>query len=137
MEALPRSRHFVGRFIRSWPSSGGSFLSGSLPILTPRTSWIHARGPGKPHRYSRLAAFGSFRSPRNSSELPPEDAPRLGEDPFFCLLEDDALVTRIGITTDRLLEPLEPGDPSDVSFIVLHVVTKATRVTFNNIGLSG
>lgn len=67
----------------------------------------------------------------NLSEIPPGDGPQDGENPFFCLLEDDALVTRIGITTDRLLDP---GHPSHVS-LVLQVVTKATKAIWGNIGL--
>jgi hypothetical protein len=48
--------------------------------------------------------FDAFRIPRHCSELRgavPED----GEDPFYCLLEDDSLITQIKITTDRLLSP--------------------------------
>jgi hypothetical protein len=32
--------------------------------------------------------------------------PDTTEDPFFCLLEDDSMITDIKITTDRLLTPL-------------------------------
>lgn len=43
------------------------------------------------------------------------------EDPFFCLLEDDSLVTGVSVTTDRLLIPLNAGDGErahDVQLIV-------------------
>lgn len=36
-------------------------------------------------------------------ELPDGDEPQDGEDPFFCLLKDDALVTRLAVDTDTLL----------------------------------
>jgi hypothetical protein len=43
----------------------------------------------------------------------------VGEDPFFCLLEDDNLVTNITVTTDRLLTPLGEGEAvNDVCLIV-------------------
>lgn len=32
--------------------------------------------------------------------------PKPDEDPFFCLLEDDSLITRLAVETDRLLEPV-------------------------------
>jgi hypothetical protein len=31
--------------------------------------------------------------------------PLEGEDPFFCLLEDDSMITHLSVTTDLLLEP--------------------------------
>jgi len=44
-------------------------------------------------------------------ELPSDAKPNDSEHPFFCLMEDDALVTQIKITTDRLLVPQdESGD---------------------------
>lgn len=33
------------------------------------------------------------------------DEPREGEDPFYCLLEDDSLITHLSLTTDLLLQP--------------------------------
>jgi hypothetical protein len=35
----------------------------------------------------------ALRIPKVMSELPPNDAPQMDENPFFCLLEDDNLVT--------------------------------------------
>jgi hypothetical protein len=48
-----------------------------------------------------------------------------GEDPFFCLLEDDVLISDISVTTDRLLTPRE--DPENINdvMLVIHVVAKA------------
>jgi hypothetical protein len=39
------------------------------------------------------------------------------ENPMFCLLQDDALITRVSIETDRLLKPAESGScsPSSMS----------------------
>ena len=66
-------------------------------------------------------------------ELPTGDGPLQGERPFFCLLEDDALVTRVSVTTDRLLEP---GHQSHVS-LILQVFTKAAELTTENFALGG
>lgn len=77
--------------------------------------------------------FDSLRIPKNMSELPPGDTPQAGEDPFFCVLEDDALITRVNVTTDRLLEP---GQGSRV-FLILHVTIKTTLLTWINIALGG
>lgn len=74
----------------------------------------------------------ALRMPRDESELPKNDSPLDGEDPFFCLLEDDHLVTKISVATDRLLTPCD--DPTLVRLLI-HVKSKATLLTYANIGL--
>lgn len=74
----------------------------------------------------------SLRMPRNPSELPKNDKPGDSEDPFFILLEDDNLITRISVRTDRLLEPVH--DSSD-AYILLRVRTAATMRIWGNIDL--
>lgn len=45
--------------------------------------------------------------------------PGTDESPFFCLLEDDKLLTKVSVETDRLLEPLgEKPEASDVRIII-------------------
>ena len=67
-----------------------------------------------------------LRMPKVEQELPN------GEIPFFCLLKDDNLITRISVNTDRLLE--NNIDPSEV-VLLIHVHTKLTRLIYANIGL--
>jgi hypothetical protein len=50
--------------------------------------------------------------------------PQQGEDPFFCLLEDDRLITEIKVTTDRLLLPMEREEQVEDVHLILHVKTK-------------
>ena len=58
-----------------------------------------------------------------------------GETPFFCLLEDDALVTRVTVETDRLLKGEgSPIEPSRV-LLVLNVTLKATELMYLNMDL--
>jgi hypothetical protein len=73
----------------------------------------------------------ALRMPKTTGELPPSDAPRDGETPFFCVLEDDVLVTELAVTTDRLLAPLpfRGGPPADSRPVV------ATKATWDNIGI--
>ena len=75
----------------------------------------------------------ALRMPKHSNELPRKDSPQAGEDPFFCLLEDDNLITKLAIETDRLLEPNR--EPSSVN-LMIHVKTKATSLTYANIELA-
>lgn len=74
----------------------------------------------------------ALRIPKSDGELPKNDTPQQDEDPFFALLSDDALVTQLRITTDRLLSQLLY--PSHVH-LILHVVVKATRTTWQNLQL--
>jgi hypothetical protein len=50
--------------------------------------------------------FDSLRTPDNEEGLPNEASPGEGEDPFYCLLSDDNLITGVTVHTDRLLNPL-------------------------------
>lgn len=66
--------------------------------------------------------FDALTFPRECSGVdPPED----DENPFFCVLEDDKLITDIRVTTDRLLSPLEPEESENDVFLVIHVTTTA------------
>lgn len=75
----------------------------------------------------------ALRMPKVATELPPGATPQDGENPFFCLLEDDNLVTKITINTDRLLEPVD--NASEV-LLIIHVQIKGTRGIWANIGLT-
>ena len=74
----------------------------------------------------------ALRIPKVPNELPVGEVPGPDEDPFFCLLEDDNLVTRLSVTTDRLLEPVI--NPSEV-LLLIHVLIKKTTATFENLAL--
>jgi len=66
--------------------------------------------------------FDALRKPKNPEEVAgfvPED----GENPFFCLLEDDLLINDVRITTDRLLTPLLTGEAKNDVFLMIHVRT--------------
>jgi hypothetical protein len=50
-----------------------------------------------------------------------EVTPALDERPFFCLLENDRLVTKVSIESDDLLQPLEGKtviDPADCRLVI-------------------
>ena len=81
--------------------------------------------------------FDSLRMPKNEGEIPKNDSPEeKDENPFFCLLEDDKLVTKLSVDTDQLLEPLESTDVRAFVNLMIHVKIKATVLTFENIALA-
>ena len=74
----------------------------------------------------------SLTVPSSPNALPQNAQPMEAENPFFCLLEDDNLITRIGVTSDRLLEPT--SNPSEV-IVLIHVRTKHVEMLMGTIGL--
>jgi hypothetical protein len=97
-------------------------LQCSLDILFLRRDppgGIVSRGGGDIDNRIKVL-FDALRITENASELcgaKPED----GEDPFFCLLEDDSLISEVTITTDRLLTPREGGEAINDVLMVIHV----------------
>ncbi len=64
--------------------------------------------------------FDALRMPQECRELADYPVPDADENPFFCLLEDDSLITELKITTDRLLLPAAPDEhESEVVLVVL------------------
>src|SRR5438105_10912291 len=49
--------------------------------------------------------FDALRLPKGAQELVGYDKPEVDEKPFFCLLEDDSLITHVSVETDVLLQP--------------------------------
>ena|SRR5437867_11510417 len=60
--------------------------------------------------------FDALRVPDNCSGIGQPDS---DEDPFFCLLQNDNLITEVKVASDKLLTPLDPGaNPTDVHLII-------------------
>ena len=77
--------------------------------------------------------FDALKVPAEATALPKNDAPREDEDPFFVLLEDDNLITKVSVDTDRLLDNVQKD--SEV-VLLIHVRAKATFLTWANINLA-
>jgi len=75
----------------------------------------------------------ALKVPDSPDALPSGETPSEDENPFFCLLEDDSLITRISVSTDRLLEPT--SSPSE-AVILIHVITKQIEVYIGTVGLA-
>lgn len=54
--------------------------------------------------------FDALRCPSTAQEVPAEWSPSVAERPLHCLLDDDRLVTRVNVDTDRLLAPKSADD---------------------------
>jgi hypothetical protein len=79
--------------------------------------------------------FDALRMPRDASELGDFQMPSPDEDPFYCLLEDDCLITKISVQTDILLQPtgaMPQPDPSDAR-LVITVILRPHEGSWGNI----
>jgi hypothetical protein len=73
--------------------------------------------------------FDALTMPRHANALPADVQPQDGEMPFFCLLEDDNLVTSLSVKTQQLLEP--DVDESTVDLLI-RVSIGRTKNTWGN-----
>lgn len=103
-----------------------------ITILRPEAPGsIVAQGGDIDNRLKTL--LDALEVPSEPNALPVNATPGPEEDPFFCLLEDDALITRIDVATDRLLEP---GQSATTAVVLVHVTTKQLEVYMGTIGLA-
>jgi hypothetical protein len=78
--------------------------------------------------------FDSLSFPNHANQLQGQAADA-EENPFYCLLEDDSLITGFQIKTERLLQPLG-ANPDEIS-LLLTITVRPTTVTTGNIGFLG
>lgn len=79
--------------------------------------------------------FDSFRMPENTGEIPSNYQLGDNEDPFYCILEDDILITKLSISTDRLLEPY--NSKSCVKLIIHVEIKQLPLIGANMISMLG
>lgn len=72
----------------------------------------------------------SLKVPSEPTALRPGTAPGVDEVPFFCLLENDSLITRLAVETDRFLDPV--ASRSEVALFI-RVATRRVNVTYDTI----
>lgn len=72
----------------------------------------------------------SLTMPRSIQALPENSCPGPDEQPhFFCLFEDDNLITDLSVRTEQLLEP---GLSNNVVDLTIQIRTSVTRVSMAN-----
>lgn len=76
----------------------------------------------------------ALRMPSNASELAGNEVPGEGEDPFYCLLEDDKNVTQLSVETDTLLDP--PSKDGSLVHLVITVDIRPYYATMFNLSFA-
>jgi hypothetical protein len=109
-----------GRFIPLISNTGG--FSCALDIL-----FLRRDAPGNLIENSgdidsRIKVLlDGLRMPDSVKELGGFDIDSAKENPFYCLLENDRLISRISVTTDRLITPRVSQESGNEVMLVIHV----------------
>jgi hypothetical protein len=75
-----------------------------------------------------------LKMPKTCEQMPSGWKPGAGQDPLFCLLEDDGMITEIKVTSDRLLIPPAEDEHRNAVELVIHVTTKIMKPWTVSIG---
>jgi hypothetical protein len=80
----------------------------------------------------------TLRRPQNANELRGNETPSADEDPFYCLLEDDKLVSHLEVETDTLLDPPTGDSLADMRQVrlIITVELKLYDVTLFNLSFA-
>ena len=76
----------------------------------------------------------TLRRPLNANDLRGNETPAGDEDPFYCLLEDDKLVSHLEVETDTLLDA--PSGDMRQARLVITVELKPYDVTMLNLSFA-
>lgn len=109
-------------------------LACSLDILflrRERPGAIVQHGGDLDNRLKTL--FDALRMPHDAAELRGISA-NATDERLYCLLEDDALITRVAVSTQQLLEPLAPGEHGSTVELLIHVTVQSTHPMWANVG---
>jgi hypothetical protein len=75
------------------------------------------------------ALIDALRKPRNANELSGNVTPKVGEDPFFVLMEDDKNVTSLSVETDTLFD--DSTDQRQVELVITVTIRPYHTTNFN------
>lgn len=108
-----------GRFVPLISEAGGFTCSLDILFLRRDNPGSIVRSGGDIDNRIKVL-FDGLKRPEimdDLGELPIE----ADENPFFCLLEDDKLITKVSVTTDRLLLPAAADENIHDVFLQIHV----------------
>jgi hypothetical protein len=76
----------------------------------------------------------ALRYPKDKAEFGAYELPSDDEKPFYCLLQDDKLISKLSVETDLLLRPTsgEEHNPHD-SLVIITIRIRPMTVTWDNI----
>lgn len=111
--------------------AGDQLLLAELDVLL-----LRPQNPGSILQHADIdnrlkTLFDALRYPEKHQEVPEDWAPPEDEQPLHCLLEDDRLISRVNVDTDRLLNP----DSGDEVALTIRVRIRASAPTWRSVTL--
>jgi hypothetical protein len=76
--------------------------------------------------------FDALRMP-SVGETTEKMVPDEGENPFYCLLEDDRLITKVSVDTDTLLQPTGDQPNANDARLVITVKIRPAELSWDNV----
>ena len=73
--------------------------------------------------------------PKSKQDLGSYLTPQTDEDPFFVLLEDDGMVTRLAVETDTLLQPTSDKAGQQDARLVISITLTPYQMIWGNMGV--
>jgi hypothetical protein len=119
------------RFLPLTSSTRDEVAELQIMMLRPQRGPGYIIGEGGDIDNRLKTLFDSLRMPDKQDEIPKGERPGKNEDPFFCLLENDILITSLSVQTDRLLEPCQRA--SQVKLVIRVSIRKMPMVGGNMI----
>lgn len=99
------------------------------PLLPDTPGSLISQGGDIDNRLKTL--LDALRMPKVEAELPKNKKSKPSEYPFFSVLEDDALITKVSVDTDRLLQEVSGKHVH----LLVRVRTKSVEGTWFNISI--
>lgn len=124
---------------------------GYVPLVTEEADlvcsidvlFLKSQGPGNLIYRSDIdnrlkVLFDGLRVPNNGSEITPGWEPKEDENPLYCLLQEDSLITHLSVTTESLLEPLKGKSviDDDDARLFLKVSLRPRRMTWASVAFA-
>ena len=115
-----------------------------LPIVSQRShtvaevdiTWFRNEAPGNLLRSgdidNRLKTICDALQIPPHGQMPASPPLATREAPFYCVVEDDALITGLSVKAERLLRPSNNDDV----LLIIEVTTKIIRATYGNLALA-
>jgi hypothetical protein len=128
-------KHTIGKFTFVPLISRKIFMVADINIQMLRSEpagTVSAQSGDLDNRVKTL--LDALRMPNTPQDLPKDDIPRDNETPFFCLLEDDALIHKFSVTTHRWLDATV--SPKEV-MLLISIRTSLTKLMAHNEHLGG
>jgi hypothetical protein len=99
-----------------------SFCGIDILYLRPGAPGAILRSSDIDNRLKTL--FDALKMPEGKNDFGGYDWPKEDEKPFYCLLQDDSLVTKVSVETDFLLEPVGKNFDANDARVVISVTTQ-------------